>query len=370
MPMRRRWIGLLGMALIGCHHDQTYERQAVPVQIQPVLTQDTAAGLGYSASIVPYTQVALDAKVGGYVRQVLQVKGADGRMRDVQDGDAVTKGTVLALIDDRQYRDQLRGAVAQLAEARAALVETSAKWQRSTALWATQSITAPDHDNARKEHDTATAKVQAAQAQVAADQLDVGWTRIVMPEDGVVLQRNIDVGSLTQPGTVLFQMADTAQVKAVFGVPDVGLGTAPLGSTQTVLCDAYPGEPFTGRVTEVSAAADTQTRVFSVEITIPNDDGRLRAGMIASLRVGAGSTPSVPVVPLAAVVRDPAPGGGFAVFVVDTANGASVAKVRPVTLGTVYGNVVAVPAGLKPGDGVVVRGATLLADGSPVAVVP
>lgn len=356
----------LALVLAGCRHEQAATRAPVPVRVQPVLTQDAAAGLGYSASIVPYTQVALDCKVGGYVREILQVKGADGRTRDVQDGDVVRKGTVLATIDDRQYRDQVRGASGQLAEAKAALVEASAKWKRSQALWATQSITAPDHDKARKDHDTALGQVQAAQAQLAADQLDVDWTRIVAPADGVVLQRNVDVGSLAQPGTVAFQLADTAQVKAVFGVPDVSLGTVQMGSTQTVVTDAYPGQEFTGRVTEISAAADTQTRVFSVEVTIPNTDGRLRSGMIASLRVGAAAAAAVPVVPLAAVVRDPGPGGGFAVYVV--ADGR--ATIRPVRLGTVYGDVVAVPEGLRPGDGVIVRGATLVADGSPVAVVP
>jgi RND family efflux transporter MFP subunit len=355
---------LVGLMLAGCRHEPTAVREPTPVRVQPVLTQEAGAGLGYSASIVPYTQVALDCKVSGYVREILQVKGSDGRTRNVQDGDAVKKGTQLALIDDRQYRDQVRGATGQLAEAKAALVESSAKWRRSQALWATQSITAPDHDKARKDYDTARGQVQAAQAQLAADQLDVGWTKIVAPADGVILQRNIDVGSLAQPGTVAFQLADTAQVKAVFGVPDVSLGTVQLGSSQTLVLDAYPGQEFAGKVTEISAAADQQTRVFSVEVTLPNPDGRLRAGMIASLRVGGAGMPPVPVVPLAAVVRDP--GGGFAVFVVADDR----AQIRPVKLGTVYGDVIAVPEGLKPGDGVIVRGATLLADGSPVAVVP
>lgn len=364
--MRTRTVLALTLAVAGCHHDETVVRAPVPVRVQPVLTQNTAPGLGYSASIVPYTQVSLDSKVGGYVLTILQVPGADGRSRNVQDGDVVKNGTVLATIDDRQYRDQVRGASAQLAEAKAGYVEAAAKWKRASALWATQSITAPDHDKARKDFDTAKGQVDAAQAQLAADQLDVGWTRIVAPADGVILQRNVDVGSLVQAGTVAFQIADTARVKAVFGVPDVSLGTVTMGSEQTLVADAWPGEEFTGRVTEISAAADAQTRVFSVEITIPNADGRLRAGMIASLRVGAGAAAPVPVVPLAAVVRDPNGAGRFAVFVVDDGR----AKVRPVTLGTVYGDVIAVPDGLKAGDGVIVRGATLLADGSPVAVVP
>jgi RND family efflux transporter MFP subunit len=363
--MRTRTLLALTLA-VGCRHEDAAVRAPVPVRVQPVLTQDTAAGLGYSASIVPYTQVSLDAKVGGYVRSILQVTGVDGRGRNVQDGDAVTKGAVLATIDDRQYRDQVRGATAQLAEAQAGYVEAAAKWKRSSALWATQSITAPDHDKARKDFDTAKGQVQAAQAQLAADQLDVDWTRIVAPADGVILQRNVDVGSLASAGTVAFQIADTSRVKAVFGVPDVSLGTVAMGSTQTLVADAYPGEDFTGKVTEISAAADSQTRVFSVEVTLPNADGRLRSGMIASLRVGAGAAAPVPVVPLAAVVRDPSPPGGFAVFVV--ADGR--AKIRPVRLGTVYGDVIAVPDGLQAGDGVIVRGATLVADGSPVAVVP
>jgi RND family efflux transporter MFP subunit len=358
------------LAAGACRREAEPTRPPTPVRVQPVGTEGASGGLGYSASIEPYGQVALDWKIGGYVDEILQVRGADGRMRDVQDGDPVAKGTVLARIDDRQYRDQVRGATGQLAEARAKLVQARAQWRRSSALWKTQSVTAPDHDRARKDFDAAQGQVAAAEAQLSADQLNVGWTQIVAPSDGVVVQRSIDVGSLASPGTVAFQLADTSRVKAVFGVPDVSLGSVHVGSPQTLVSDAFPGEEFAGRVTEVSAAADTQTRVFGVEVTVPNADRRLRPGMIASLRLGTGPTAAVPVVPLAAVVRDPGPAGGYAVYVVAAADGGTQARVRPVQLGKVYGDVVAVPKGLGAGDRVIVRGATLVSDGAPVTVVP
>jgi RND family efflux transporter MFP subunit len=353
-----------------CRREAAPTRAPTPVRVQPVGTESTSAGLGYSASIEPYAQVALDWKVGGYVEAILRVRGADGRMRDVQDGDPIAKGTVLARIDDRQYRDQVRAAAGQLAEARAKLVQSRAQWQRSSALWKTQSITAPDYDRARKDFDAAQGQVAAAEAQLAADELDVGWAQIVAPSDGVLLQRSIDVGSLASPGTVAFQLADTSRVKAVFSVPDVALGSVHVGAPQTVVSDAFPGTEFAGRVTEVSAAADTQTRVFSVEVTIPNADGRLRPGMVASLQVAAGPTAAVPVVPLSAVVRDPGPPGGYAVYVAATGDDGTRARIRPVDLGKVYGDVVAVPKGLEAGDRVIVRGATLVRDGAPVSVVP
>jgi hypothetical protein len=124
----------------------------------------------------------------------------------------------------------------------------------------------------------------------------------------------------------------------------------------------------------VSPAADPKSRVYSVEVTLPNASNRLKSGMIASIVLGGAEAPKrVPVVPLSAVVRSPDGGSRFAVFVVDASgNSGDVAKVhtQDVNLGDAYGNLIAVLNGVSPGERVVSSGATTIRNGDQVRVIP
>jgi RND family efflux transporter MFP subunit len=334
-------------------------------------THDVGSAQRYSASISPYTQVALAFKVSGYVREILQMKGADGRMRDVQEGDTVAKGTVLAHLNESDFVDKVNGARAQVAAARAALTKATQDWKRASNLWTTQSITAPDHDRVRKEYDTARAQVDGARSQLAEAQLNLGYCALSTPMDGVVLQRNIEVGSLAAPGSTAFTLADTSSVKAVFGVPDVILHDVHMGNSLSIVTDSLPGVDLRGRITAIAPSADPQNRVFNVELTVPNPQGQLKVGMVASLQLAAGAMPApVPVVPLTAIVRAPNDPKAYAVFVVDEKDGAATAHARTVRLGDVFGNAIAVPDGVSVGERVIVTGATLVADGQAVQIIP
>jgi multidrug efflux pump subunit AcrA (membrane-fusion protein) len=123
-------------------------------------------------------------------------------------------------------------------------------------------------------------------------------------------------------------------------------------------------------VTRISPSADPNSRVFEVEAALPNTDGRLKVGMLASLRLDdrAGSTGIF--VPLAAVVRPLGDTTGYAVYVIRDSSGTSSASLRRISLGGVSGNQIAVTGGLNAGERVIVRGSTLVADGQAVMVMP
>jgi multidrug efflux system membrane fusion protein len=158
----------------------------------------------------------------------------------------------------------------------------------------------------------------------------------------------------------------------VFGVPDTELEALRLGSRQSVTAEAFRGRDFEGRITRIAPMADPKSRVFEVEITIPNPDEELKPGMIAALKLNEmalGKT-AVTVLPLNAVIRSPGHSGRFAVFVVDEKVGPPVARLREVELGEFLGNQVPIEAGLADGERVVVMGASLVSDGEPVQVIP
>ena len=354
-----------------CRSEDPPERAPTPVRVQAAGTQSSGTGVRYSATINPYAQLTLEFKVSGYVREIFKLRGSDGRMRDLQAGDRVAAGEVLAHVDDSAYIDRLTEAGAELARARASLRKAEQDWKRASNLFETQSITAPEFDSARKEFESARASVAGASAAVAEAELNLGYCSLTAPMKGVLLQRSIEVGSLVRPGSAAFELADLSSVKVVFGVPDVALAKLELESPLDITTESIRNTVFEGRITGIAPAANTQNRVFEVEVTVPNQHRRLRAGMIAALDVGRAALPeSTPVVPMTAVIRSLTNPNGYAVVTLEEENETPIARVRDVELGEVYGNQVAVLRGLSPGERVIVTGATLARDGTPVRVIP
>jgi RND family efflux transporter MFP subunit len=365
---------LAAAGVVACAGGKPREKVARPVRVETVRAEAQAGGLRYSAAIQPREQVALAFKVGGYVRTVAQRPGLDGRPRHLQAGDAVKKGTVLARVTERDYEERARQARAQVAEADAGLARARADAERAEALYGRHSLTRPDYDAALAAREAAKARADAARAQLADAEIALGDCALVSPLDGVVLSRTIEVGTLAAAGTVGFVVADLTQVKAVFGVPDTVVERVRTGVTLPVTSDALGSVRFPGRITAVAPSADTQSRVFTVEVTIPNPRLQLKAGMVASVEVEAPSAPAIAsgslTVPVAAIVKSPRPTGGYAVFVADGGEERTLARARDVSLGTIAGNRVAVTGGLASGARVIVTGASLLTDGDPVRVIP
>jgi multidrug efflux system membrane fusion protein len=361
-------------ALAACDSEEPGEQPLTPVRVEAVQARAPQESVRYSANIQPQTSVDLAFKVSGYVKELLQVPGTDGSGgsdRNVQAGDSVAEGTVLAKVDPQPFDDQVKEAKAQLASADAALKKADADFKRATALYDSQSMTAPEYDTYKKEFESAQAGVAGAKAQLDNAKVNLGYTDLKAPLSGVILQRNVEVGTLAAPDSTAFVIADTSSVKAVFGVPDVRLKDVKLGDALSVTNETYPDRSFAGKVTEISPAADSATRVFNVEITLPNSDGLLKAGMVVSLALATGP-PAEPLtlVPLTAVVRGPSGPEAYAVYVVVKQGQSDVARLKEVQLGQVTGNEVAVTDGLEAGEQVIVTGATLVGDGKDVKVIP
>src|SRR5262249_57193694 len=102
------------------------------------------------------------------------------------------------------------------------------------------------------------------------------------------IDRKIEMGALVSQGVTGFVLADLSFVKAAFGVPDLALQSLKLGDTLQITTDALPGTEFSGHISRISPSADQNSRVFDVEVTIPNIGGRLKPGLIAPLTVTEG----------------------------------------------------------------------------------
>jgi RND family efflux transporter MFP subunit len=369
------WILTVG-SLSACSSPEA----SAPKPLPPVKTYTVAetvpdSSVRYSASIEAFEQVPLAFKTSGYVEQVLRRTGADGRTRALQPGDRIGRGAVLARVQERDYRDRVNQSRARLAEAEAGMVKARLDLERARTLFQSDSLTKPELDAAQAAFDSADARIIAARADLELASSALSDTALVSPGSGVILERRIEVGSLASAGTVAFVLGDLGSVKARFGIPDGMVQSVRLGDAIGVTVEGLGAASFSGRVTAVAPVADAQSRVFDVEVTIGNGDGRLRPGMIGTVAIsqagpGRRAAASRLAVPLTAVVRSEAAGAQFAVLVVERQSDVDVARVRHVELGEVLGNAITVLKGLRAGEQVIVSGATLLVDGNPVRVLP
>lgn len=360
----------LALSFGACQTGQGPAKTPLPVRIAQVETIRTGNPVKYSATIVPYSQVDLAFQSSGYIDRILQVKGADGRMRNLDQGDWAKQGTILALVHQQDYQDKLQQAQGQLARGQAEFDRAKLSFDRISALYAAQSATKPDYDSAKAQLDSTAASVSTAQAQVSEAQVALEYCSLRAPFDGWIVKRNVDVGSLVGPATSGFTISDTRSVKVVFGVPDLAIGEVRLGQRLAITTDAVPGT-FYGHISTISPSADPRSRVYSVEVAIQNAQNRLKSGMIATLALGGEElSKSVNAVPLEAVIRDPRQPDAFAVMVAEGSGDSTTAHLRPVELGDAYGNKIAILKGLDTTQRVVTTGVNLLKDGDAIRLLP
>jgi RND family efflux transporter MFP subunit len=364
-------IGLCALTFAACGPKNEKAASPLPVTVQTVQASSGAAGNAYSGGVAADTQVDVAFKVNGYVQTILQVKGADGRLRNLQAGDKVNSGVVLVSIKDDTYRQTLLKAQSDLENARATQTKAKADFARFSQLFEKKVISPAEYDTYKQRADSAQASVGAAQAAVRHAQVDLDDCKLKAPLSGLVLDRKIEVGTLVAANTVAFQIGDTAKVKVVFGVPGAIVSTLAPNTAVTMATDAFPGQMFQGTISKIASAADPNSRIFDVEATFPNADGRLRVGMVAALHLpNNAQRQAMPAVPMRSIVRPPDDPKGYAVYVVEERNGADVARLKPVTIGPVVGDEVSVESGLDPGVKVIVKGSDIVYDGQSIRIMP
>jgi RND family efflux transporter MFP subunit len=400
--MRRKFLRAMfagtTLVLAGCQKQAALEPSVQAVTAGRVSTIQPDTPERYSATIAPIAQVDLAFKSSGLIERIYQVRGADGRMRNVQAGDKVTRDTELALVRTTDYQQrvdqkaaqlaqseaQVAQVEAQLAQARANFSEAEIEYTRATNLFQSSSLVKPQFDQAKGRYETVAASVKAAEASVKGGEAAVENARAALSEaklslsdaslrapfDGWISARNVDRGTLVSSTTVGFSMLDTHLVKAEFAVPDSSLKMVRLGQKLPVMLDAIQ-HGAQGVVTSISPQADLKTRVFSIEVTLDNPRDEVRPGMIGSLALGVAHNPAARlVVPLSAVVRAPSDPKSFAVFRLVARDGKTYAESQIIQIGQTLSNSIEVTGGLSAGQQVIALGGSLVRDGQEVRVLP
>jgi membrane fusion protein (multidrug efflux system) len=265
-----------------------------------------------------------------------------------KEGDIVERGAVLVEMDGAE-------AQAALAEAEATLVRSRSQYDRGRDLMAKQAVSASDLEQAE-------ATLKANQARVAAAQARVDDTVLRASFRGRTGFRQVSVGSLVNPGTLITTLDDTSVIKLDFTVPETYLFIVRRGLSIKAAATGLPGETFTGQVTNIDSRVDPITRSITVRAEIANPSGVLRQGMFMTVTVQGDVEPTL-LVPEEAIVPER---GRSYVFVVRS----GVVERHEVKTGKRRPGDVEIVEGLAEHDRVVIEGTQNVRDGTPVEESP
>jgi RND family efflux transporter MFP subunit len=336
----------------------TLAHQAVQAAVITVVTVKPTPGPGSSTLVLPgtvqaYYEAPIYARTSGYLK---------AWHTDI--GTNVKKGQLLAEIDTPEVDQQLRQAQADLATAQAnydLARSTNERWQ---GLLATQSVSQQDADERAGDAAAKAAVRQSAAANVARLQELESFKRVVAPFDGVVTQRNTDVGALINagqgtPGNALFRVADTHRLRIYVSVPQAYAASISEGMPAKLEFADHPGRLFPATVTSSARALDPNSRTLQVELQIDNAKGELLPGSYAQVHFDLPSSPGTLRIPVNAVIFRST---GVQVATVE----GDRVRLKKITEGRDLGTEIEVLAGLEPTDVLVLNPPDSIVDGAQV----
>lgn len=325
----------------------------------PVAEQITVVG-----NLVGAATVEVVSKVSGRLESV-----------NVRIGDSVAQGALLAKVEDREIREQVKQAEASHQVAQATIRQREADLKlaqsnldRSRSLFERQLLPRQTLDDLEARYQAAVAQLDLARAQFQqADarleelRITLSNTRILSPVDGFVGKRNVDPGAYVSSNVAVASVVDIRFVRLVAPLVERDMRRVLTGNAALVDVDAFPGETFTGRVARVAPVLDPATRTATMEIEVPNGTFRLKPGMYARVRLTVEERPNALVVPRNSLVDLE---GKRGVFVPD-AEGRR-AQFREVQVGLQDDQRAEITSGLRETEQVVTTGAAALRDGDPI----
>jgi membrane fusion protein, multidrug efflux system len=250
---------------------------------------------------------------------VQAVPKINGRLQsvDVQLGDQVHHGQVIAKVEDREIQEQVRQAEAAYRVGEATIRQREAdlklaqtNLERNKSLLDRQLLPRQTFDDTEARHQAAVAQLDLAKAQfeqskARLDELKINLanTAIVSPVDGFVGKRFLDPGATVSPNVPVASLVDIRTVRMVANLVEKDLKRVAVGTHAEVDVDAFPGETFNGRVSRVAPVFDPATRTAEMEIEVPNTGFRLKPGMYARVQLTVATKANAITVPSNAIVR-------------------------------------------------------------------
>jgi RND family efflux transporter MFP subunit len=363
--------------------------EAPTVPIARATAEDLSRGVVLTAEFRPYQEVDVMAKVAGYIKKI-----------DVDVGDHVRQGQLLATLEIPEMGDDLKRADASTVRARAEVARSKDELQRAESahkmahlsyerlaavmkkkpgLIAQQEIDEAQSRDLVSEAQVSAAKsaLNATEEQVNVNTADTGkvktlmeYTRVTAPFDGVITKRYADTGSMIQAGTAsqsqampVVKLSQNSQLRLILPVPESAAPTVHIGQQVEVKVPTL-NRSFPGRVARFSDKVALATRSMDTEVDVSNANGLLIPGMYAEVNLTLDRRMKVLAVPVMAVDHDAESGAANGQVMVITPT--NHVEKRKVTLGLETADFIEIRSGLNEGDAVVLSGRAGLQAGQEV----
>jgi membrane fusion protein (multidrug efflux system) len=262
---------------------------AVPVEVAAAARAPISANYSGTASLVADHEAQVVAKTNGVIMKLL-----------VEEGDTVKAGQLLAEIDDSDARSKLASAEAQM--------------HKSEATFAHAEAAIPKQLIPQFEYEQDKYDLQDKRAAMESARLQLAYTRILAPVDGIIAERSVKLGNMLQANQNVFRIVGMDPLQAVLNVPERQLGILKAGQAVQLEADALPSKQFTGMILRIAPVVDSNSGTFRVTTQFHDKSGTLKPGMFARIDIVYDHREDALTVPRSALVEED---GETAVFVVE-----------------------------------------------------
>lgn len=337
------------MALSACGANDSQDRlPETAFDLETSLAEErlVADWIEASGVVEAWRQVSPGTKLMGRIDQL-----------KVREADRVSRGQLLAKLEDRDLRAAVEQARAGIAMAEAQVVHTTAQHARMVELEGRGSATQKSLEDATVARQLAEASLARARADLSAAEAMLSYAEVRSPIDGWVVSRSVELGDMAVPGRAFFTIENLERVKVTVRVAEQDVLGLVAGQRAQAEIDVID-EVLEATIDRVVPAGDPASRTFVVELVLDNPEGRIKSGMFARARFARGERKALSV-PEGAVVRR---GQLEGIFVASEGR----ASLRWIKAGASHDGQVEVLSGLEPGERFVVAPPPGLHDGAPL----
>lgn len=345
-------ICVIAAMAIGCGKKEEKKelKRIINVKVQPVQKQMLRQYIEAVGSFEPNSQASVSAEIDGVVKNVF-----------VQEGAFVKQGQVLAQVDDTDYKLELKRAESALKQALASFENAKLELARKRQLFEEQLITRQHLDDLATRHNIAEYEVDRARSAVELAQQKLSRTKILSPISGFVREKKINQGDFVRYGTATFLLQQNNPIKLTFTVNERDINKVKHNNDVHVSVDSMPEKDFRGKISIIYPGLDEKTRSLQIQALVDNPDNLLKPGQFAKVIIYTSKPEPTLLVPVISLIYE---GNKVSVFTVKD----NQAKLKQVTIGQKFGDLMQIKSGITENDQVVYIGQQNLTDGVQVNV--
>ncbi len=349
---------LIALLLMSCSGKKDANETIRPVFYQKVEKTTTSQNRSFSGVSQAAKEAKLSFKVGGTIDQL-----------NVELGDVVKKGTVIASLDTSDYLINYNKAILSLRNAEVQYSAAHSGFQRVEKLYAGNNASLTDYEKSKAQFESAEAMVKTAQSQVKAAKNQLDYTRLVAPFDGTISAILADENEMTSAGRPIVVFSSTSNIEVRISIPENMINQIEKGQLVTISFITLPGESFQGMVNEISPGTQGASS-YPVIIQISEPSTGLLPGMTGNIQIPLHEDKAHGTVIVAPDAISHDQDGDF-VFLADKSNepGLYVVTKRVVNLGDLTSSGYEVTNGLEDGEIVITAGIRFLYEGRTVKLI-